>query len=124
METTNFYATTRGKCMGGVEPCDQLHCRFHVLSDKSERKAKALPLPRIACALKLANLGGMTLEDVGRAMAITRERVRQVEAKAVANMTKKFRQRHLGERVSCDKCGLTWFRVLACDPCPDCKKGK
>jgi hypothetical protein len=39
-----------------------------------------------SCALDVADRGGTTLEDVGAIMNLTRERIRQVEVKALAKM--------------------------------------
>jgi hypothetical protein len=39
-----------------------------------------------SCALDVADRGGTTLEDVGAIMNLTRERIRQVEVKALAKL--------------------------------------
>src|SRR5688572_33201287 len=39
-----------------------------------------------SCALDVADLGGTTLQDVGAIMNLTRERIRQVEVKALAKL--------------------------------------
>jgi len=39
-----------------------------------------------SCALDIADRGGTTLEDVGAIMNLTRERIRQVEVKALAKL--------------------------------------
>ena len=39
-----------------------------------------------SCALDVADRGGTTLEDVGAIMNLTRERIRQVEVKALARL--------------------------------------
>jgi hypothetical protein len=39
-----------------------------------------------SCALDIADHGGTTLEDVGAIMNLTRERIRQVEVKALAKL--------------------------------------
>ena len=38
------------------------------------------------CALDVADRGGTTLEDVGAIMNLTRERIRQVEVRALAKL--------------------------------------
>ena len=39
-----------------------------------------------SCALDVADRGGTTLEDVGAIMNLTRERIRQVEVRALAKL--------------------------------------
>jgi hypothetical protein len=39
-----------------------------------------------SCALDVADRGGTTLEDVGAIMNLTRERIRQLEVKALAKL--------------------------------------
>ena len=38
---------------------------------------------RSTCALRVAEIGGMTLDEVGRVINVTRERVRQIETRAL-----------------------------------------
>jgi hypothetical protein len=87
------------------EPCPWVRCRYNLLLSVSEKTGAIkllvnannpddgharnglgaiegvdLPLGEISCALRSH---GMTLEDVGRAMRLTRERVRQIEEQAL-----------------------------------------
>jgi hypothetical protein len=61
-----------------------------VLGDAQERHARAY-LQRLwelehTCALDVADKGGITLEEVGAIMNLTRERVRQVETRGIHSM--------------------------------------
>ena len=42
-----------------------------------------------SCCLDISDHGGATLEDVGEFAAITRERVRQIEARALATLQRR-----------------------------------
>lgn len=82
----------RSDCREGVRPCPYVSCQFHLYLDVSWRTgAIKLNFPDLdvwemneTCALDVADRGGTTLEDVGAIMNLTRERVRQVEIKAMA----------------------------------------
>jgi hypothetical protein len=69
-------------------------CKHHLYLDVSARTgAIKLNFPDLevwdmneTCALDVADRGGTTLEDVGAIMNLTRERIRQVEVKALAKL--------------------------------------
>src|SRR6187402_2959162 len=85
---------TRAECKGGPRPCPFISCKHHLYVDVSPRTgAIKLNFPDLevwelaeSCALDIADRGGTTLEDVGAIMNLTRERIRQVEVKALAKM--------------------------------------
>ena len=85
---------TRGDCAEGPRPCPHVSCRHHLYLDVSPRTgAIKLNFPDLevwelneSCALDVADRGGTTLEDVGAIMNLTRERIRQVEVKALAKL--------------------------------------
>ena len=78
---------TRGDCIDGPRPCLWVSCRFHLYLDISDKNGSMkLNFPDLeiwelpeSCALDLAAEGGLTLERVGSALNVTRERARQVE---------------------------------------------
>lgn len=82
---------TRGECVDGPRPCPWVSCRHHLYLDVSPRTgAIKLNFPDLevwemehSCALDIADDGGATLDAVGAAMNLTRERVRQVEMRAL-----------------------------------------
>lgn len=84
----------RNACMGGARPCPYVSCKHHLYVDVSPRTgAIKLNFPDLevwemgdSCALDVADRGGTTLEDVGAIMNLTRERIRQVEVKALAKL--------------------------------------
>jgi len=85
---------TREECLDAPRPCPFVSCKHHLFLDVSARTgAIKLNFPDLevwdmneSCALDVADRGGTTLEDVGAIMNLTRERIRQVEVKALAKL--------------------------------------
>jgi sigma-70-like protein len=84
----------RSECVEGIRPCPFVSCKHHLFLDVSSRTgAIKLNFPDLevwemseTCALDIADRGGTTLEEVGAIMNLTRERIRQVEVKALAKL--------------------------------------
>ena len=78
---------TRAECRGGCRPCLYVSCRFHLYLDVNEATGSIkLNHPGLepwemkeTCALDIAERGGLTHEEIGRLLNVTRERARQVE---------------------------------------------
>jgi hypothetical protein len=93
-ETDYYKPKTRAECQDGPRPCPYVSCQHHLYLDVSSRTgAIKLNFPDLevwdmneTCALDIADRGGTTLEDVGAIMNLTRERIRQVEVKALAKL--------------------------------------
>lgn len=72
-------------------PCPWAGCKHHLYLDVNpETGSIRINFPDLEpweihdpCAAELAERGGMTLEEVGDSMNITRERVRQIEVRAL-----------------------------------------
>ena len=85
---------SRAECVEGMRPCPYVSCKHHLFLDVSARTgAIKLNFPDIevedmteSCALDVADRGGTTLEEVGAIMNLTRERIRQLEVKALAKL--------------------------------------
>jgi hypothetical protein len=85
---------TRADCDQGERPCPFVSCTHHLYLDVFERTgAIKLNFPDLevwemsdSCALDVADRGGTTLEQAGALMNLTRERVRQLEVKALAKL--------------------------------------
>ena len=85
---------TRAECVDGPRPCPHVSCRHHLYLDVSPQTgAIKLNFPdlevwemAVSCALDVADDGGVTLEDVGAIMNLTRERIRQMEIKALSRL--------------------------------------
>ncbi len=93
-ETDYWKPKSRAECAEGPRPCPFVSCKHHLYIDVSPRTgAIKLNFPDLevwdmgeSCALDVADRGGTTLEDVGAIMNLTRERIRQVEVKALAKL--------------------------------------
>ncbi len=93
-ETDYWKPRTRAECAEGPRPCPFVSCKYHLFVDVSARTgAIKLNFPDLevwdlaeSCALDVADRAGTTLEDVGAIMNLTRERIRQVEVKALAKL--------------------------------------
>ncbi len=88
----------RGDCEPGghnaARPCPWVSCSMHLHLDVSEDGQRLkLNFPHLdpdeipeTCALDVADRGGVTLDEVGRISAVVRERVRQIEEKALKKL--------------------------------------
>lgn len=92
---SDIYVETQGACMSLGEPCATTLCRYHLHGDAKPSQVDAAPVPRVTCVLKIASCGPMTLEDVGRALGLTRERVRQIADKAVLHLHQNLQRRKI-----------------------------
>lgn len=85
---------TRGDCAEGLRPCPFVGCKHHLFLDVNlSTGAIKLNFPDRApdelgasCALDVAELGGTTLDEVGNLTNLTRERVRQIEARVLVRI--------------------------------------
>ena len=84
---------TREDCLNGPRPCPFVGCKHHLYLDVSRHGSIKVNFPDLepwelaeSCALDVADRGGLTLDEVGVVMNLTRERIRQVEVKALAKM--------------------------------------
>ncbi len=85
---------TRGECRGEQRPCPWVACKFHLYLDVNpETGSIKLNFPDLepwelphTCSLDVAERGGITLEEVGEIMNLTRERIRQVEVRGLIKL--------------------------------------
>jgi len=85
--------TTRGECRHGPRPCPYVTCRYHLGLDVTRGGSVYMPWPQMdpwevpeTCALDAAEQGPRTLDEIGALLNITRERVRQIQAAALAKI--------------------------------------
>jgi Sigma-70, region 4 len=86
-ETDHGMPEARSECQDSERPCPFVSCKHHLYLDVNpETGSIKLNFPDIevwemteTCALDIAERGGVTLEEVGEIMNLTRERIRQLE---------------------------------------------
>ncbi|MCK5807536.1 DNA-binding protein [bacterium] len=84
----------RADCLKMKRPCLFVSCKYHLYLDVNpETKSIKFNFPgkevwdlRETCSLDVADKGGVTLEEVGAIMNLTRERIRQVEMRALQKL--------------------------------------
>jgi Sigma-70, region 4 len=84
----------RADCGSGPRPCPYVSCKFNLYVDVNPRTGSVkmnFPDKEIweladTCALDVADRGGITLEEVGAIMNLTRERIRQVEVRGLLKL--------------------------------------
>ena len=84
----------RSECASGPRPCLFVACKYHLYLDVNpETGSIKMNFPDLepweleeTCALDIAERGGVTLEEVGAILNLTRERVRQVEVSGLIKM--------------------------------------
>lgn len=93
-ETDYWKPTTRAECIDMERPCPFVSCKYHLYLDVHPVRgsikvnftdAEVWEMTE-TCALDIADRGGITLEEVGEIMNLTRERVRQVETAGLAKL--------------------------------------
>ena len=84
----------RSECVDGPRPCPWVSCKYHLYMDiNPETGSVKINFPDLevwemeeTCALDIADRGGITLEEIGAYLNLTRERIRQVEADGMGKM--------------------------------------
>jgi len=88
---------TREECLNMPRPCPFVSCEHHLYLDVNpDSGAIKLNFPHLevwemaeTCSLDVADRGGITLEDVGSILNLTRERIRQVEVRGLVKIRTK-----------------------------------
>jgi hypothetical protein len=88
---------TRADCQNMPRPCPFVSCEHHLYLDVNpDSGAIKLNFPHLdvwemaeTCSLDVADRGGITLEDVGAILNLTRERIRQVEVRGLVKIRTK-----------------------------------
>ena len=83
----------RGDCAQGPRPCPYVSCKHNLYLDVSNTGSITFNFPHLepeqmspdrSCALDLADRNGMTLEEIAAVTNLTRERIRQIEVRALS----------------------------------------
>ena len=90
---------TRGECVDGPRPFPWVGCKYHLYLDVNPHTGSLklnfglvdLRYLRNTCALDIADQGRKVLEEVGRALNLTRERARQIETRALLELRRALR---------------------------------
>ncbi len=85
---------SRADCAKGARPCMYISCKHHLYLDVNPSTGSIklnFPDREVweldeTCALDVADRGGITLEEVGAIMNLTRERIRQVETRGLLKL--------------------------------------
>ncbi len=85
---------SRAECAGAARPCMFISCKHHLYLDVNPSTGSIklnFPDKEVwemdeTCALDVADRGGITLEEVGSIMNLTRERIRQVETRGLLKL--------------------------------------
>ena len=91
---------TRAECRDLPRPCPYVGCRYHLYLDASHAGGIKYNYPALevwecehTCALDIAEqYGELNLEQIGRLMNVTRERVRQIEEASLAKLNRRNRR--------------------------------
>ena len=84
----------REECAKAPRPCLYVSCKYHLYLDVNPVTGSIklnFPDKEVweldeTCSLDIADKGGITLEEVGEIMNLTRERIRQVEASVLTKL--------------------------------------
>ena len=85
---------TRGECAGGERPCPFVSCKHHLYLDVNQETGSIkVNFPDLevwemkeTCSLDVADRGGLTLEEVGEILNLTREAIRLIEVRGILRL--------------------------------------
>ncbi len=98
----------REDCQKRERPCMFVSCKHHLYLDVNPETGsikfnfpdKEVWEMKETCALDVADRGGITLEEVGEILNLTRERIRQVEVKCLEKLRHQSRRNNLKDFVT------------------------
>lgn len=92
--TPRHLPVLREACLTGVRPCVYVSCPNNLYLDVNENNGSiTYNFPglepgqmKVSCVLDVAREGGITLEETGSNLNLTRERIRQIESSAMKKL--------------------------------------
>lgn len=93
-ERSYWRPSKREQCANVSRPCPYVSCKYHLYIDVNPATGSIkVNFPELevwelkqSCALDVAEQGGITLEEVGEILNLTRERIRQVEVRGLMKL--------------------------------------
>ena len=93
-ERSYWRPKSRNECANVARPCPYVSCKYHLYIDVNPATGSIkINFPDLevwelqhSCALDVAQTGGITLEEVGEILNLTRERIRQVEVRGLLKL--------------------------------------
>jgi sigma-70-like protein len=93
-ERSYWRPQSRSECANVARPCPYVSCKYHLYIDVNPSTGSIkINFPDLevwelqhSCALDVAQQGGITLEEVGEILNLTRERIRQVEVRGLMKL--------------------------------------
>ena len=93
-ERSYWRPQTRAECANVSRPCPYVSCKHHLYIDVNPNTGSIkvnFPDKEVwelehSCSLDVAQQGGITLEEVGEILNLTRERIRQVEVRGLMKL--------------------------------------
>ena len=103
-ERSYWRPKSRGECANVSRPCPYVSCKYHLYIDVNPATGSIkINFPDLevwelqhSCALDVAQTGGITLEEVGEILNLTRERIRQVEVRGLLKLKEEGGEEMLG----------------------------
>ncbi len=103
-ERSYWRPKSRGECANVARPCPYVSCKYHLYIDVNPATGSIkINFPDLevwelqhSCALDVAQTGGITLEEVGEILNLTRERIRQVEVRGLLKLKEEGGEEMLG----------------------------
>jgi hypothetical protein len=90
---------SREDCKEGFRPCPYVSCPYNLYLDVSKTGSLLLNYPDLepgemddSCVLDIAARGPLTLEEIGGYVGVTRERIRQIQDKALLTLLEPMRR--------------------------------
>lgn len=84
---------TRGDCVEVPRPCPYVSCKHHLYLEVTQSGGIRITFPdhgpehmSDSCVLDVADRDGQTLHEVGQILNLTRERIRQLEVRALSKL--------------------------------------